>query len=128
MRPEPNKAVFSWVEALPRASLFTTTIVQAEILAGVAQLPAGRRRAALEADAQSLFADEFAGRVLPFDQRAATQYAAIVEARRTAGRPLEGFDGLIAAVARAAGAGIATRNVADFEGCGVELVNPWGPA
>ncbi len=125
MQLEPNPAVFSWIDAHPRAQLYTTTIVQAEILSGIAMLPGGRRRTALEAEARALFASEFGGRVLPFDQQAAAHYAEIIEARRAAGRPLEGFDGLIAATARAAGFRVATRNVSDFEGCGVPLVDPW---
>lgn len=125
MQAEPNPRVFAFIDAQPRATLYTTAIVQAEILSGVAMLPQGRRRVALEADAQRLFADEFAGRVLPFDQEAALQYAAILERRRAIGRPLEGFDGLIAAIAAAAGFAVATRNTADFADCGVPLVNPW---
>lgn len=125
MRAEPNPSVFAFVNAQPRASLYTASIVQAEILAGIAQLPNGRRRAALETGARRLFAEEFSGRVLPFDEGAASAYAEIMEARRVIGRPLEGFDGLIAAIARSAGAAVATRNTADFEDCGVEVINPW---
>lgn len=125
MREEANEAVFAFIDAQPISTLYTTAIVQAEILFGVAMLPPGRRRAALEADAQRLFAEEFAGRVLPFDQEAALHYAAIIERRRAIGRPLEGFDGLIAAIAAAAGFAVATRNTADFEDCGIPLVNPW---
>lgn len=125
MAAEPDPAVFAFVDEKPRASLYTAAIVEAEILAGVARLPEGRRRRALEEDARRLFAEEFSGRVLPFDRAAAAHYGAILAARRAAGRPLEGFDGLIAAIARTAGATVATRNIADFEGCGVALVDPW---
>lgn len=126
MKPQPDLRVFEWVRAKPRAALYTTSVVQAEVLAGIGMLPKGRRREALRAAADELFRTDFAGRVLPFDQAAARTYAAIVEERRDAGRPLEGFDGLIAAAARSAGYAVATRNVADFDGCGVEVVNPWG--
>jgi len=125
MAPHPNGAVFAFVEAEPRARFCTSAIVKAEILAGVARLPEGRPREALAADARRLFDVEFAGRVLAFGREAATHYAAIVAARRAEGRPLAGVDCLIAATARAAGARIATRNVRDFEGCGVEVVDPW---
>ena len=120
--------VVAFADAFPRTALYTTSIVEAEILSGIARLPEGRRRAGLEDDARRMFAEEFAGRVLAFDRNAAAAYAAILEARRAIGRPLEGFDGLIAAVARSAGFRVATRNIADFEGCGVALVNPWEPA
>lgn len=128
MRPTPDAAVFAWVEAQPRSVLYVTTITQAEILAGIAVMPHGRRRDALVDVGQEMFATEFAGRVLPFGANAAVRYAEIVAARRSSGHPLQGFDGLIAAIAGAAGAHVATRNITDFEGCGVTVMNPWDTA
>ena len=125
MRPQPDPAVMGWVAAQPRPSLYTTSINRAEILYGVAALPAGRRRDAYDAVVAAIFAEELAGRVLPFDGAAAEHYARIVTARRAAGAPIEGFDGLIAATAAAAGFAVATRDVGGFEGCGVDVVNPW---
>jgi len=127
MRSQPGAAVFAWVAAQPRAALFTTSVNKAEILYGIAVLPEGRRRAALAAAAEAMFIDDFAGRVLPFDEAAAVHYADIVAARRREGRPIEAFDAQIAATARVAGAELATRDVGDFAGCGVALVNPWEP-
>lgn len=72
-----------------------------------------------------MFASDFAGRVLPFDQAAAHACAGIAAARREAGRPIAQFDAQIAAIARSRGAGVATRNVTDFEGCGIGVINPW---
>jgi predicted nucleic acid-binding protein len=125
MRSQPAAAVFDWVAAQPRATLCTTSVNKAEILYGIAALPEGRRRAALAAAAEAMFTDDFAGRVLPFDEEAAVHYADIVAARRREGRPIEAFDAQIAATARAAGAELATRDVADFAGCSLALVNPW---
>jgi hypothetical protein len=125
MRSQPAAAVFAWVAAQPRAELHTTSVNKAEILYGIAALPHGRRRAALAAAAQAMFTDDFAGRVLPFDEDAAVHYAEIVAARRSEGRPIEAFDAQIAATARVAGAELATRDVGDFAGCGLTLVNPW---
>ncbi len=125
MRPRPDPAVMGWVAAQPRATLYTTGINQAEILHGVAALPSGRRRAALAAAADAIFAEDLAGRILPFDGRAAPHYAEIVTARRRAGKPIEGFDALIAAIARAAGAEIATRDISGFTGCGIKVIDPW---
>ena len=71
MRGEPHPAVLAWVAAQPRALLYTTHINQAEILYGIAALPEGRRRAALAAAAMAMFAEDFAGRILPFDAGAA---------------------------------------------------------
>lgn len=128
MRPEPHPGVFAWVAAQPRATLFTTSINKAEILYGVAALPEGRRRQTLADAAETLFAEEFAGRVLGFSAEAAQHYAAIVTDRRQAGSPIEAFDALIAAAARTAGASVATRDIGGFEACGVSLINPWEAA
>ena len=125
MRSQPAAPVFAWVSAQPRATLYTTSVSKAEVLFGIAVLPEGRRRLALAAAAEAMFADDFEGRVLPFDEAAAVHYAEIVAARRREGRPIEAFDAQIAATARVAGAGIATRHTGDFAGCGLTLVNPW---
>jgi hypothetical protein len=128
LRRDPNPAVLAWFAAQPPDDLHVGTVTQAEMLLGARLLPAGRRRAALEADLRDMFDEDFAGRLWPFDSAAATHYADIVASRRAAGRPVTQFDAQIAAIARCRGAAVATRNVADFEGCGVEVVNPWGAA
>jgi predicted nucleic acid-binding protein len=125
MRAKPSGAVVRWVAARPAASLYVTSITLAEIFHGVALLPAGRRRESIQAAAESMFEVEFGGHVLPFDGIAARAYAAIAAARREAGRPISNFDAQIAATALIARASLATRNVADFEGCGLNLLNPW---
>lgn len=125
MRPEPDLAVAAWISARPASSLFTTTVTQAEILYGVRLLPSARRRSRLEAAVDDMFRTDFAGRVLPFDQAAAHAYAEIAVARRRAGRPISQFDAQIAAIARSRDAGVATRNIADFEGCGIAVIDPW---
>ena len=112
--------------ALPASILCTTSITQAEILHGLMLLPRGRRRNALEAAATAMFEEDFSGRILGFGTHAAPRYAQIASDRRRAGRPISHFDAQIAAIARLAGAALATRNLADFEGCGLTVVNPWG--
>jgi predicted nucleic acid-binding protein len=72
-----------------------------------------------------MFAEEFADRILGFGTDAAPPYARIASDRRRAGRPISHFDAQIAAIARSTGAAIATRNLADFGGCDVRLVDPW---
>jgi toxin FitB len=66
--------------------------------------------------------------VLPVDDAAAEHYAAIACSRERSGRPISGFDALIAAVCRSRGAALATRDLSDFEGTGIEIINPWDPA
>jgi predicted nucleic acid-binding protein len=125
MRPEPHPKVLAWVAAQPRTLLYTTHINQAEILYGIGALPEGRRRTALAAAADGMFAEDFAGRILPFAAAATARYADIVMARRRAGNPIEGFDALIAATALAAGASVATRDTGGFAGCGLTVIDPW---
>jgi predicted nucleic acid-binding protein len=125
MRPQPDTKVLAWVSAQRRSLIYTTHINQAEILYGIMVLPEGRRRAALLAAAETMFAEDFEGRILPFGAVAAARYAEIVVGRRRAGNPIEGFDALIAATALAAGASVATRDAAGFSGCGLALIDPW---
>lgn len=127
MKPKPAKSVVAWFAEHPRAALYTTAITEAEILHGLMLLPPGRRRRAIEAAASSMFAEDFEGRILGFGTDAAAPYARIASERRKAGRPISHFDAQIAAIALSAGASIATRNVSDFDGCGVRVVNPWSP-
>lgn len=125
MRDVPQPEVLAWVDARARRDLFVTAITEAEIRTGIAILPAGRRRRDLAHAADRFLAGMFAERVLPFDAPAARTYAAITAERRAAGRPIGQLDCQIAAIARCRGASLATRNVSDFEGAGVALLNPW---
>jgi hypothetical protein len=72
-----------------------------------------------------MFSVLFPNRILHFDQDAARRYGAVLSKRKAAGRPIAEMDALIAATALANGATLATRNISDFENCGVSLVNPW---
>jgi predicted nucleic acid-binding protein len=125
MKPAPDAAVARWVSGRPATTLYTTSITQAEILYGVLLLPTGKRRNALEAAVEAMFDQDFGGRVLPFGGEAARAYAHIAAQRRRAGRPISQFDAQIAAVASVARAPVATRNVGDYEGCGIKVLNPW---
>jgi predicted nucleic acid-binding protein len=125
MKASPDESVIAWVAAQPAALLHITSITQAEILHGIRLLPAGKKRAAVQAAAEAMFATDFAGRILPFASGAAADYARIAADRRKAGRPISQFDAQIAAIAVSARASVATRNVADFEGCGLKVVDPW---
>ena len=125
MRVEPSESVVRWIAGRPPTALCTTAITQAEIFLGVQLLPKGKRRDVLEETAQEIFDKDFAGRVFPFDSDTAHAYARIISARRRSGRPISQSDAQIAAIARSLGFDLATRNVSDFEGCGIEVFDPW---
>ncbi len=125
LRATPAPAVLAWFAAQPADSLFVSAITQAEMMLGARLLPLGKRRSALERALAAMFDEDFAGRILPFDAGAVAAYVDIVSERRSLGRPIAQFDAQIAAIARHAGATLATRNTADFERCGVALVDPW---
>jgi predicted nucleic acid-binding protein len=125
MKGNPLPAVFAWASSHPPSDLFTTAITMAEVLYGIERLPHGKRRDQLLREAESVFAEDFAGRILAFDESSARMFAVIATHRRARGRPIDEPDAQIAAIARVHGATLATRNSGDFEGCGVRLINPW---
>ena len=125
LRARPEPAVLAWFAVQAPDKLVVSAVTQAEMLLGARLLPAGQRRQQLQQALEAMFREDFGGRVLPFDTAAAADYADLVHARRNAGRPISQFDAQIAAIARCRGAGLATRNVADFEGCGLVVDNPW---
>jgi predicted nucleic acid-binding protein len=125
MAAKPFQAVLEWISLIPPHSVFTTTITQAEILYGIRILPDGKRKAGLDAAAQRIFSDKLAGRVLPFDISPADIYPVLAAKRRQMGLPIGQFDAQIAAICLSRGASLATRNVADFTGIGLDIINPW---
>ena len=125
MKPQPAAALASWMRAQSAHALFTTAICQAEILAGIAILPEGRRRADLEILARAIFDQEFEGRILSFGKEAAPIYADLFAQRRRKGRPIATNDLIIAAIARAHHAAIVTRDVGGFTDCGLAMIDPW---
>lgn len=124
-RPAPARQVETWLADQDGANLYFTTIGEAELRHGVAILPSGKRRTALTRAIEGILEEDFRDRILSFDRPAASAYAAIAAERRALGRPISQFDCQIAAIARAHGASVATRNTSDYESCGVDLLNPW---
>ena len=125
MRAKPDPAVLAWFAGHAADTLFLTATSEAELRTGAAILPAGQRRDRLVGAIDAMIDQDFAGRILPFDSSAACCYAEIAAARRAAGKPIMDADCQIAAIVRAFGAKIATRNVNDFEGCAIDIINPW---
>jgi predicted nucleic acid-binding protein len=125
MAPHPEPRVLEWLRGVPSSTLCTTSTVLSELMAGVAALPAGRRRAHLQDQLDLAIDEDLAGRVLPFDAEAARAYAAVTLARRHQGRPIGVADAQIAAVCLVHDAALATRNVRDFAELGLALIDPW---
>ena len=125
MLPHLPSPLAEWRAGTPARLLCTATVCQAEILAGIAVLPAGRRRSDLAEAARFIFEDNFAERIWPFDTAAAQAYAEIFATRRRIGRSTKPTDLMIAAIALSRDAGVVTRNVGNFDGCGVAVINPW---
>lgn len=125
MREMPDRRVFEWVDRQPAGQLFTTAITKAEILYGIEVTTLGKRRSALAIAAKAIFGETFKGRILSFDSDAAADFAQVSAKRKAQGRPMSEFDAQIAAIALVRGAILATRNTRDFEGCGIDVVDPW---
>ena len=124
-RRRPDQGVLAWLDSLEISDVVTTAITAAELRYGVARLPDGERKRELEEVIRGILSEDFHGRVLPFDERSSVRYADIVTSRERIGRPIGFADAQIAAICRDLGAILATRNTADFEATGVQLVNPW---
>jgi predicted nucleic acid-binding protein len=125
LKPLPSGIVLRWLTTQEPSAVFTTTITQAEVFYGVEALAPSVRRTRLLAAVERMFVEEFEDRILPFDGHAARTFAKIVAARDAVGRPISQFDAMIAAIAQSHHSAVATRNPGDFEGCGVDVVNPW---
>lgn len=125
MRERPDRGVYAWLDNQNTDEVFTTAITQAEVYYGIELRTHGKKRASLENFAQRLFSGTFKGKVLPFNSEAAMQFGKLSASRKSQGRRMGELDAQIAAIARARGALLATRNTSDFELCGIELINPW---
>lgn len=125
MRRAPDQRVVRWFDTQPLERLALTAISVAEILYGLDLMPDGHRKADLCGRFARMLQRAFPGHILAFDDTAAAAYARIRGERHRSGRPMSINDAMIAAVARSNGAGIVTRNIADFKNCGVRVLDPW---
>ena len=125
MNSPPSETVVGWLNAQDPVSLYITSISIAEVCYGLQAMPEGRRRRLLEDRFEQFIVKAFTSRILNFDESAARIYGELRAYRKKIGRPLNNFDGQIAAIARTHGFSLATRNVRDFEHCLVELINPF---
>jgi predicted nucleic acid-binding protein len=127
MHDAPDPAVIAWLDGETIESVWTTTITTFEVRLGLEAMPEGRRRARLEAAFERVVSEDLQDRVLPFDREAANAAARLGAIRRLSGRPVEIRDSQIAGIVAMRRATLATRNVRDFEGLDLRIVNPWSP-
>ncbi len=125
MRKAPDPSVVGWLERHD-AELALSTIVIGEIAFGVEKIAPEQRARRLARDFDAL-RRRYADRIFAFTEVAALAYGALMGERTRAGRPMPIADAMIAAIAKTHRAGLATRNLADFQGSGLELVSPWAP-
>ena len=124
MKPQPHPAVRAWLNEQAAETLYLSSVTLAELLFGIAALPAGKRKDMLALAVDGLL-ELFQGRVLPFDTEAARQYAELAVIARAAGRGFPTPDGYIAAIAVSRGFMVASRDTAPFQAANVAVINPW---
>ena len=125
LRPVPDARVVEWIDAQPLETLFLSAITVAELRAGAALMPAGKRRTGLQESLETRVLPLFAGRVLPFDLGCTRAYADLMAQARASGLAIASADGYIAAIAAANGLAVATRDTGPLEAAGATVFNPW---
>jgi predicted nucleic acid-binding protein len=125
MRHSADKKVVDWLDKQPRRSIWTTSITILEVRFGLQILPVGKRRTALVQAFEKVLVDKIESRVAPFDTAAAQEAGDLMSLRHKRGSPGELRDTMIAGIALATHATLATRNTAHFEDLSVLVVNPW---
>lgn len=128
LRPTPDSRVSDWIDAQPLETMCLAAMTVAELRAGVALMPAGKRRTNLHEYLEKRVLPMFAGRVLPFDMACTNAYAELMARVRKAGSGIETADACIAAVALTNGFTVATRDTGPFQAAGLDVINPWGNA
>ena len=125
MRTSPDASVVAWLDRRPAESVWITSITLFETRLGLALLSRGRPRQALETSFAHLLEEDLQNRVLDFDSTAATQAALLAAVRQRAGKPVDVRDTLIAGIALARRATLATRNIRHFSDLTVPVIDPW---
>jgi predicted nucleic acid-binding protein len=125
MRPSSSPVVTRWVDAQMAEALFLSSISLSELLTGIEVLPEGRRKYSLMRLLDDTAESVFPGRILPFDEPAARAYAVLIAVARRKGQAISIPDGQIAAIAKARGLSVATRDTSPFLAAGIAVINPW---
>jgi len=124
-KPRPEIRVLEWLDELDEDRAFISVVSIAEIRRGIVQMDYGRKRDALAEWLARDLPQRFDSRVIPVNEAVAIAWGDLMGLAKRTGRGLSSMDGLIAATAIAHDLTLATRNTTDFEGLGVEIVDPW---
>jgi toxin FitB len=125
IRTAPDAKVLRWCRQVSPSQIATTTVTLAEIEIGIQCMPVGIRQHSLRQRFDAFLASSVGTRVFSFDRSAVPHFGVIGSIRRANGRASATADLMIAAIAANHGFSVCTRNIADFEFCGVPLLNPW---
>ncbi len=125
MRRAADPRVVAWLDRQARTSVWITSVTILEIQFGLQILPAGRRRSLLMNAFDEVLANEIGQRVAGFDAVAAQHAAGLMASRQKKGRPVDLRDTMIAGIAMACHATLATRNTQHFKDLSIPVVDPW---
>lgn len=125
LRGTPETRVIDWIDSQALETLYLSAITVAELRAGVARLPDGKRRSHLHNSLETQLLPLFADRVRPFELDCTSAYAELMAKAKSSGLAIAAADGYIAAIAISNGFAVATRDVSPFEAAGAKVINPW---
>ncbi len=128
MKTQPAEAVVAWLNGQDSERLYLSAITIGEITYGLRILPDGKRRSGLRERFERFVILAFDQRVLAYNESAARIYGEMMGDRKELGLPMSVPDGQIAAIARLNHLAVATRDVLDFEHCGIDVLNPFEAA
>jgi toxin FitB len=124
LKPNPDTTMLTWLDRQSPETLYLTSITLAELNAGIEILPVGKRRKALQ-EATTEVVAQFGRRILSFDQESAHAFGRVFASTQAVGNPIHFGDCAIAAITSSRGFALATRNVRDYKGAGIKLIDPW---
>lgn len=125
IKPKPDQGLVDWLTAREESTLFVSALTLGELRKGIERLPSGKKRHDLLLWLARLCA-AYSARFLDFDPECAMTWGEITARAEASGRTLPVIDSVLAATALRNDCALVTRNVADYSGIGVKLVNPWG--
>jgi toxin FitB len=125
LKPEPDRAILTWLDRQEPGTLFLTATVLSEALFGFERLPNGKRKSAFLEGFATFVRQRFHNAILPFDESAARRFAVLIADAQRKGKAIQVSDGQIAAVALVRDYSVATRDTAPFHAAGCRVINPW---